>query len=285
MKLKFVVLTPVYNDWKNLNKLLIKINNIFFNKIKQKFDLIVVDDFSTEKNILKKSKFKSIKNIKILQNCENLGSQRSIALGVKYIKKFYSSNCQIIVIDSDGQDNPTGILKLIDKNKKTNTSVVAKRGQRKESLWFKIFYEIYCILTFVLTLKTVRFGNYSLLKFNDLNKILTDGNLWNAFPATLSLSLPKVSSVTIDREKRYSGKSKINFFGLIFHALRVFSVLRFKILYSSIIYLGIIYLFLKYYFFLLIIFLFFFIFINISNFTLSLFNNKNLKDNFNNIKS
>jgi|TARA_B100001063_G_scaffold167344_1_gene156322 polyisoprenyl-phosphate glycosyltransferase len=285
MKLKFVVLTPVYNDWKNLNKLLIKINNIFFNKIKQKFDLIVVDDFSTEKNILKKSKFKSIKNIKILQNCENLGSQRSIALGVKYIKKFYSSNCQIIVIDSDGQDNPTGILKLIDKNKKTNTSVVAKRGQRKESLWFKIFYEIYCILTFVLTLKTVRFGNYSLLKFNDLNKILTDGNLWNAFPATLSLSLPKVSSVTIDREKRYSGKSKINFFGLIFHALRVFSVLRFKILYSSIIYLGIIYLFLKDYFFLLIIFLFFFIFINISNFTLSLFNNKNLKDNFNNIKS
>ena len=284
MKLKFVVLTPVYNDWKNLNKLLIKINNIFFNKIKQKFDLIVVDDFSTEKNILKKSKFKSIKNIKILQNCENLGSQRSIALGVKYIKKFYSSNCQIIVIDSDGQDNPTGILKLIDKNKKTNTSVVAKRGQRKESLWFKIFYEIYCILTFVLTLKTVRFGNYSLLKFNDLNKILTDGNLWNAFPATLSLSLPKVSSVTIDREKRYSGKSKINFFGLIFHALRVFSVLRFKILYSSIIYLGIIYLFLKDYFFLLIIFLFFFIFINISNFTLSLFNNKNLKDNFNNIK-
>ena len=285
MKLKFVVLTPVYNDWKNLNKLLIKINNIFFNKIKQKFDLIVVDDFSTEKNILKKSKFKSIKNIKILQNCENLGSQRSIALGVKYIKKFYSSNCQIIVIDSDGQDNPTGILKLIDKNKKTNTSVVAKRGQRKESLWFKIFYEIYCILIFVLTLKTVRFGNYSLLKFNDLNKILTDGNLWNAFPATLSLSLPKVSSVTIDREKRYSGKSKINFFGLIFHALRVFSVLRFKILYSSIIYLGIIYLFLKDYFFLLIIFLFFFIFINISNFTLSLFNNKNLKDNFNNIKS
>lgn len=285
MKLKFVVLTPVYNDWKNLNKLLIKINNIFFNKIKQKFDLIVVDDFSTEKNILKKSKFKSIKNIKILRNCENLGSQRSIALGVKYIKKFYSSNCQIIVIDSDGQDNPTGILKLIDKNKKTNTSVVAKRGQRKESLWFKIFYEIYCILIFVLTLKTVRFGNYSLLKFNDLNKILTDGNLWNAFPATLSLSLPKVSSVTIDREKRYSGKSKINFFGLIFHALRVFSVLRFKILYSSIIYLGIIYLFLKDYFFLLIIFLFFFIFINISNFTLSLFNNKNLKDNFNNIKS
>jgi len=285
MKLKFIVLTPVYNDWKNLNKLLIKINNIFFNKIKQKFDLIVVDDFSTEKNILKKSKFKSIKNIKILRNCENLGSQRSIALGVKYIKKFHSNNCQIIVIDSDGQDNPTGILKLIDKNKKTNTSVVAKRGQRKESLWFKIFYEIYCILTFVLTLKTVRFGNYSLLKFNDLNKILTDGNLWNAFPATLSLSLPKVSSVTIDREKRYSGKSKINFFGLIFHALRVFSVLRFKILYSSIIYLGIIYLFLKDYFFLLIIFLFFFIFINISNFTLSLFNNKNLKDNFNNIKS
>ena len=127
MKPKFIILTPVYNDWVNLNKLLIKINNIFLTKIKQKIDLIVIDDFSSQKSLLKKSKFKSIKNLKILRNSKNLGSQRSIAIGLKYIKKFYSNNYQIIIIDSDGQDNPTGILKLINKHKDTNNSIVAKK--------------------------------------------------------------------------------------------------------------------------------------------------------------
>ena len=235
MKPKFIILTPVYNDWVNLNKLLIKINNIFLTKIKQKIDLIVIDDFSSQKSLLKKSKFKSIKNLKILRNSKNLGSQRSIAIGLKYIKKFYSNNYQIIIIDSDGQDNPTGILKLINKHKDTNNSIVAKRGQRKEDLWFKIFYEIYCILTFLMSFKKIRFGNFSLLKFNDLKKILNDGNLWNAFPPSLALNLNEMSSITIDREKRYSGNSKINFFGLVYHALRVFSVLRLEILKFSII--------------------------------------------------
>ena len=50
---------------------------------------------------------------------------------------------------------------------------------------------------------------------NDLNKILNDGNLWNAFPPSLSLNLNNMSSITIDREKRYSGNSKINFLSLV----------------------------------------------------------------------
>tara|TARA_B100000963_G_scaffold71511_1_gene59709 strand:- start:38 stop:910 length:873 start_codon:yes stop_codon:yes gene_type:complete len=283
MKPKFIILTPVYNDWVNLNKLLIKINNIFLTKVKQKIDLIIIDDFSSQKSLFKKSKFKSIKNFKILRNTKNLGSQRSIAIGLKYIKKFYTNNYQIIIIDSDGQDNPAGILKLINKHKDTNNSIVAKRGQRKEALWFKIFYEVYCILTFLMSFKKIRFGNFSLLKFNDLNKILSDGNLWNAFPPSLSLNLNKMSSITIDREKRYSGNSKINFFGLVYHALRVFSVLRFEILKFSIIYSTVIYFIFKNNIF-LTFFLFFSCLLNISNFSLALLNKKKLNDNFDKIK-
>ena len=49
MKAKFIILTPVYNDWKNLRKLMTKINKLFLYKIKQKFDLIIVDDCSLDK--------------------------------------------------------------------------------------------------------------------------------------------------------------------------------------------------------------------------------------------
>ena len=87
MKAKFIILTPVYNDWKNLHKLMAKINKLFLYKIKQKFDLIIVDDCSLEKINFKISQFKTIKNFKILRNYNNLGSQRAIAIGIKYIKK------------------------------------------------------------------------------------------------------------------------------------------------------------------------------------------------------
>ena len=54
MKTKIVILTPVYNDWKNLGKLLRKINEIFKRKINFKFDLIIV--IVQKKNLIQKNK-------------------------------------------------------------------------------------------------------------------------------------------------------------------------------------------------------------------------------------
>jgi len=285
MKAKFIILTPVYNDWKNLNNLLSKINKLFINKVKQKFDLIIIDDSSKEKIIFRKQSFQSIKNLRILKNYNNLGSQRSIAIGLRYIKKIYRNNYQLIVIDSDGQDNPDGILKLIKKFNKTNSCVVAKRGQRRESLWFKICYEIYCLLIYILSFKKIRFGNFSILRFEDVNNILRDNNLWGAFPPTLSLNLKKISFITIDREKRYSGNSKMNFFGLFYHAMRVFSVLRFKVLFVSFFYFIILFLAIpQKYFAIFLIVLFLLFLMNVSNFILSFSNKINFYKNFKKVK-
>tara|TARA_S200000501_G_scaffold174109_1_gene163852 strand:- start:1139 stop:2011 length:873 start_codon:yes stop_codon:yes gene_type:complete len=285
MKAKFIILTPVYNDWKNLNNLLSKINKLFINKVKQKFDLIIVDDSSEEKIIFRKQSFQSIKNLRILKNYDNLGSQRSIAIGLRYIKKMYRNNYQLIVIDSDGQDNPDGILKLIKKFNKTNSCVVAKRGQRRESLWFKTCYEIYCLLIFILSFKKIRFGNFSILRFEDVNNILQNNNLWGAFPPTLSLNLKKISFITIDREKRYSGNSKMNFFGLFYHAMRVFSVLRFKVLFVSFFYFIILFLIIpQKYFAVCLIFLSLLSLMNASNFILSFSNKINFYKSFKKVK-
>lgn len=285
MKAKFIILTPVYNDWKNLNNLLSKINKLFINKVKQKFDLIIVDDSSEEKIIFRKQSFQSIKNLRILKNYDNLGSQRSIAIGLRYIKKMYRNNYRLIVIDSDGQDNPDGILKLIKKFNKTNSCVVAKRGQRRESLWFKTCYEIYCLLIFILSFKKIRFGNFSILRFEDVNNILRNNNLWGAFPPTLSLNLKKISFITIDREKRYSGNSKMNFFGLFYHAMRVFSVLRFKVLFVSFFYFIILFLIIpQKYFAVCLIFLSLLSLMNASNFILSFSNKINFYKSFKKVK-
>jgi len=285
MKPKILILTPVFKDWQNLKMLLIKINMIFTKKIKQKFDLLVVDDDSRQKINYKKFKFSKINKLKIIKLSNNLGSQRAIAIGLKFIQKIYIKNYNVIIIDSDGQDNPSGILKLLKKNNITKSPLAVRRGQRKEPWWFKIFYELYCLTVFIFSLKRIRHGNYSLLSFSCVNKILKDDGIWSAFPPTLSNNFENLSFITIDREKRYSGNSKMNFFGLFYHALRVFSVLKFRILIFSIIYLIGLYIFLieKYIlvFFFLAIFLFLF---NLINFILSLNSKKNYLKNYKKIK-
>jgi hypothetical protein len=285
MNAKFILLTPVYKDWKNLEKLLAKINVLFLKKLKSNFDLIIIDDCSNEKVNLRKFKFSKINKINVIKLNNNLGSQRAIAMGLKYVQKFYLKNYKLIIMDSDGQDNPNGILKMITKSKDFDSSVVARRGQRKEDLWFKMFYEVYCFFIFFFTFKKLRYGNFCVLKNTDVQKILKDKNLWSAFPPTLSINIKNIRSVTINREKRFSGNSKVNFGGLFFHALKVFSVLRYRIIFTSLLYLLISYftLFNNFFLFLMIIIIPIFV-LNLSNFTMSFYNKDNLIKNFKKIK-
>ena len=74
----------------------------------------------------------------------------------------------------------------------------------------------------------------------------------------------------------------MNFFGLLLHASRVFSVLRYRIVLSSSVYLLIAYIFLynikyEFFFFIIIIFILFF---NTINFTTSLSNKINFNESF-----
>ena len=287
MKSKIIILTPVYKDWQNLDVLLDKINIIFKKKIKKKFDLVIVDDFSNEQINFKKLKYPSVNHLKIIKLHKNLGSQRAIAIGLKFIKENYTKNFQVIIIDSDGQDNPKGIIKMLEKaNSYPGTSIVARRGQRKEKLWFRILYEVYCLIINILAFKKIRYGNYSLLTSTDTYKITSDINLWNAYPPTLCLNSKTLNKVTINREKRFSGDSKMNFYGLVYHALKVFLVLRLRILLSSSFYL------LIFYFspikqnlpILFNIFILIFILLNFSNFFFSFFNKENYLKNYKKIK-
>ncbi len=287
MKAKIIILTPVYNDWKNLSKLLAKINNIFKDKIKKDFDLIVVNDCSTENFNCKKLKLKKINKLTLISLFRNIGSQRAIAIGLRYINNVYKKDYRTIIIDSDGQDNPEGIIKMLDKNKKNpKFSVVVERGQRKEPFWFKFFYETYCVLINLFTAKKIRFGNYSLLNPEHIRKIVYNSDLWNAFPSTIANNIKKISHVTMDREKRFTGISKVNFLGLVFHAMRVFSVLRYRIIISSILYFFLSYIFLyNNKFEILFYFTFMFIFLfNILNFIIALSNRNDFNFFFKKVK-
>ena len=83
---KYIILIPLYNDWKSVSKLLMKIDEIV-NNWNAEVSVIIVNDASTEEKSGLDLKYKKIQSVKILNMKENRVHQRWIAAGLKYICK------------------------------------------------------------------------------------------------------------------------------------------------------------------------------------------------------
>jgi len=256
----FIILIPVYNDWKSLEKLIEKIE--LFIKGLDKFLILIVDDHSTVRCFLKKKYKKNKKKIKILRLNKNLGSQKAIAIGLDYIKKnFFKSN--VLIMDGDGEDDPSKIKEMLFEAKKnSDTIIVSCRLKRKESFYIKFFYKIHLLIVFFLTLKWISFGNFSCLNTKNLEKLLKDDSLYLAYSAAV-IKNNKIKRLYAKRNKRFFGKSKVGFLKLMEHSVRILSVFKLQILLTSSIYTIILIFFIKK---LTIIFLFFCLILNLTIF-------------------
>ena len=62
-----VIVIPVFNDWRSLSKLLMKINFLFKNTNKISTEILILDDNSSEKISIDFKKLKSLKRIQVLR--------------------------------------------------------------------------------------------------------------------------------------------------------------------------------------------------------------------------
>ena len=234
----YTIVLPTYNDWKSLSILLIQIEK-YLKNTKNIYKILIIDDNSSEKNKYRLNKNKFFKEIKILRLQNNVGSQKAIATGLKFISKYQKKReDKFIIMDSDGEDDPKKIkeiIKFIDKNHKTKI-ITMNRTIRKESFFFSILYEIHLLLTFFITLKYIRFGNFSFLSRKVINSLTKKKELWLAYSATLNKFFESKESILAPRRKRISGKSKMSYSNLITHSLNIQSVYMKNIFYSYIIY-------------------------------------------------
>ncbi len=233
---KFTFLIPVFNDWDSLNILLGRIDQeiSLFEDI---FEVVVVNDGSTIKRVIKNENYKKINIIKVLNLKKNLGSQRALAIGLKHLS-ILEKETNIILMDADGEDDPSLLKKIIDSSKKfPNKIITVNRTKRNESLIFRFMYEVHCLFTLLVTGKKVRFGNYSLINSNKLTKILACGDLWGAYSAAIVNNYTDIKPLFSERKKRETGKTKMNLFNLILHSLKIISVLKKRIYFASIIYI------------------------------------------------
>ena len=234
-KKKHIILIPVYNDWESLSKLLsiIDKNIIYYDRYDT--EVLILNDRSIDPINLKKVKLNSIKRLSVLSVKKNLGSQKIIAIGLKYIND--KNKNFVTIIDSDGEDNPLEInkmLKLAEINE--NFVITSNRLARKESFLIISLYKAHLFLTFIFCLKWISFGNFTSFDARNINKIIKDKSSWYAHSASVIKNC-KIKRLYAKRESRYFGKSKLSILKLIEHSLRINAVFIQRVILMSMIYI------------------------------------------------
>tara|TARA_B100000242_G_C43032598_1_gene481221 strand:- start:895 stop:1767 length:873 start_codon:yes stop_codon:yes gene_type:complete len=230
---KIIILIPVYNDWDSLEKLIFEINENVKELKKIDIECLIINDSST---IQQPKLFKPffIKSIQILNMKKNKGHARCNAFGIRYVIKNKNFD-YLILMDSDGEDRPIELKKLINKIlENPNKSVVAKRIKRSEGPFFQFLYFMHKIITFIFTGKKINFGNYSCLTRSDVEILSNTPSLWSSFSGTVKKSIKKLNEVNSIRGLRYFGPSKMSLFNLLIHSFSIIGVFKYNVFFRSI---------------------------------------------------
>ncbi|MHA4843858.1 glycosyltransferase [Flavitalea antarctica] len=215
-----IVLSPVYNDWESYDKLLWDIRSEFPGTEPQ-LRFLAINDCSGD--LLKKEFMLAHPDLEIIELTRNLGHQKAIVIGLAHINDKYPG-ADVIVMDSDGEDKPQHIRKLMTAGKKSQTIVFAKRGQRSEGLVFLWFYRLYKRIFYWLTGSVVDFGNFSFIPADYILKVVSLSEIWNHYSAGILRTKLPFTKIALERGQRYAGHSKMNFYSLIVHGLSAISV-------------------------------------------------------------
>jgi hypothetical protein len=142
-----------------------------------------------------------------------VGHQGAIRQAIRYASSLDAKG--YIVMDSDGEDDPAAILRLV--NESDFDIVFVSRGKRKESFSFRAGYFLYKLLFKLICGNTINFGNYTMISKKVLGAIYPQN--FDHYSAFLSKQKFRKTFIKFDRRKRIDGKSKMNMNSLVIHGL------------------------------------------------------------------
>jgi hypothetical protein len=215
---RIVILMPVFQDWecaailcKSLEERLAGISGV-------EARILLVDDGSIDE-MAGWQAFDCNIQVDILRLRRNLGHQRAICTGLCYIHDNVACDA-ILVMDADGEDRPEDAVRLIELGRSNAGKVVfAERRKRQEGTIFRIGYALYRFGHLLLTGIRVRVGNFSIVPFAVLRRLVFMPELWNHFAGAVYKSKAHFECVPMDRGKRLHGRSHMNLYSLVVHGI------------------------------------------------------------------
>ena len=211
---------PVYNDWVAAERLLALLDEVVA-RVNDAVSIVLIDDGSTDA-VPSALSFtpKAIRRVDVLPLRRNLGHQRAIAIGLTYL---YSERpCRaVVVMDADGEDAPADVVRLLEECARHHDTkmVFAQRARRSEGFRFWAGYQIYKTIHRLLTGRRVEVGNFSVVPWSALERLVGVSEIWNHYPAAVFKARIPVAQVPLPRAKLLAGQSKMNWVALVAHGL------------------------------------------------------------------
>ncbi|PSM19728.1 MULTISPECIES: glycosyltransferase [Nitratireductor] len=214
---QLVIVTPVYEDRDAAARL--------FGELSARFGaalfVIAVDDGSVRQPLDVESLRAAGLDGVVLRLRRNVGHQQAIAIGLGYAADHIGPQHEVVVMDSDGEDMPETIPRLLDRLRGGDVDVVvAQREKRVETIWFKAFYAIYKRFFGLMTGRAISFGNFMALKAHAVRRLVSMQELSVHVAGTVLASKLRTGLCALPRGPRYAGHSKMNFVGLTLHGFK-----------------------------------------------------------------
>ena len=233
---RFVILIPLYNDWKSVFELLKNID-LQIAEWNANVSVLIVNDASTEKKPKTELNFKNIKSARIINMKNNQGHARCYATGLKFLTEKEDFD-YVILMDGDGEDRPEELSLLFKKSSDyPEKTVTANRIERSEGPLFKLMYECHKILTYVFTGHLIKFGNYSCLPKKAVVKLIKEACIWSSFSGSVSKIIHDRVLISSIRGRRYFGPSRMSFFDLLIHSFSIIAVFKGSVIARTVLFL------------------------------------------------
>ncbi len=228
--MKLSVILPVFNEEGNLLPLYRKLVKVL-KQHRYSYEIIFIDDGSTDNsyNILKKIYLQDKKHVKVIKFRKNYGQTASINSGFKY-----SNGDILITMDSDLQNDPSDIPKLLNKLKEGYDVVSGWRYNRKDGFSKKVMSRFSNWLHRKLTGLNIHDSGCTLKAYK--REVIKDlelyGEIHRYIPALTYWKGFKIAEVKVRHHPRIYGKTKYNWKRLVKGLLDLINI-KFWMQYSS----------------------------------------------------
>jgi glycosyltransferase involved in cell wall biosynthesis len=202
------IVAPFYNEELVVDKFFSRIIPIL-EGLEIQYEIICVNDGSTDSTLTSLIKYSNLNyHIKVVELSRNFGKEAALTAALDF-----ASGDAVIPIDSDLQDPPELIPRMIDLWKNGAEVVLARRSDRSSDSWIKR------------TAATLFYSVHNEISDFSIPKDVGDFRLMDRFVVDVVRSLPEsrrfmkgifswvgFKSITIDyvREQRIAGSSKFN---------------------------------------------------------------------------
>ncbi len=211
--MKLSVVIPVYNEQESVAKLHAELLSVFSN-LGQPYEIIFIDDGSTDNTLLE---LKKLQQVRVISFARNQGKSQALQAGFSVA----GGEC-IFTMDGDLQDDPVEIPHFLEAMKRSGSDLVVGWKQnrldgRSKGLVSKIANRV----TGWATGAYVHDMNcgYKLYKSHVAKNLVLTGDHHRYIPAIVASKGHKITEQKVRHRRRQFGESKYGNFGRLFKSL------------------------------------------------------------------